>query len=129
MKIPSVCFAFILTFPVLTNAVLAEPVTADDRQGTNLVIYRPSQQAGLSYLDYRLYLNGKNLGKLSNGERMELQLDPGRYTLMANDADQSQLVFTVRAGNTTVVKAQVSRALRMPLVNMEIRRAVVQSAK
>ncbi|UTW46369.1 hypothetical protein KFE80_05680 [bacterium SCSIO 12696] len=112
----------------LVAAVIASSATAvqaENKHSTaevaepNVVIYRPNQRAMLSYMDYRLYLNGKSLGKLPHGERLELHLSPGSYQLMANDSAQSQLQFEVKTGKTTVVKAQVDSALCMPMKEMK----------
>ncbi|MCV6606561.1 MAG: DUF2846 domain-containing protein [Porticoccaceae bacterium] len=113
-------FCTVLLAISVTTAAQADSDTSVDAVETpNLIIYRPSQRAVLSYMNYRLYLNGKNLGKLANGKRMELQLLPGRYTLMANDAVQTRLQFDVQPGKTTLVKAEVNPALCMPMVDME----------
>ncbi|MDM3870992.1 hypothetical protein QSV34_06445 [Porticoccus sp. W117] len=109
---------------MLFAASVSSGVQAENTQSAimaeepNVVIYRPSQQAMLSYMDYRLYLNGKSLGKLAHGKRMELQLAPGHYQLIANDSAKSQLKFEVEAGKTTVVKTEVDSALCMPMSEM-----------
>ena len=115
---------------LIAAAVFAQAdnsVTLDE--SANLVIQRPHQQAQYSYLDYRLYLNGKNIGKLSNGETMEFRLQPGRYTLVANDREGSELSVLVKAGETVIVDGQVSRELQMSLVDQSVQQSVAVRSK
>ena len=116
------------TLIAATAFAQAEEATTTE-ETANLVIQRPHQQAQYSYMDYRLYLNGKNIGKLSNGEKMEFRLQPGRYTLVANDRDGSELSVVVKAGQTMVVDGRVDRELQMSLANRVTNQAIASREK
>ncbi|MGS2724121.1 hypothetical protein ACVBEJ_10280 [Porticoccus sp. GXU_MW_L64] len=112
-------------FVLITTGIYAQAEQTNIAEdAVNLVIQRPHQKAMLSYLDYRLTLNGKSIGKLSNGETMEFRLQPGRYELMANDSKFSRISLLVEEGKTLVVDGRVGRDLQMSLVERSAQRSV-----
>ena len=102
-----------LTFGLIglnSHAETTDTTTAAAYKDTKseVVIYRPKQRGSSSGINYRLYLNGQQIeGRLRNNSQRVLHLEPGHYSLVVNDAKNTQIDFQLDAGETEIIRAIV----------------------
>ena len=102
-------------------------VTGADAASSSIIIYRPKQSASVKTINYRLYVNGKSLGRLKTSSYYSLDLAPGVHKVSVNDKAKSEYILNVTAGETLVVKGLVSRTLGVNFTEMAPSAAVAEA--
>ena len=70
-----------------------------------IVIYRTSEYSN-RYRNYEVYVDGKKLGKISNGETREYEVLPGQHSLVAKIdwCSSKSILFDMNAGEVKSFK-------------------------
>ncbi len=75
----------------------------------NLVVYRDKGLASNSHMYYRLFVDGKLVGKLKRNTAFHLQLGSGEHRIGFNDEKQTSMTVNVSDDSTTFIKGTVDR--------------------
>ena len=86
----------------------AEPV--------NLIIYRPNDH---SAMNYRVWVDGRYMGKLKPKEVIEMHVLPGKHVISSNDRNRSELVVTVSKQGVTYVRNEIYRKTRLAITEVK----------
>lgn len=106
-----VSILFLISLLSVTSLAVAETTVTNDHSA-NLVIYRPNDN---SSLNYRIWVDGKYVGKLKVDEAMKLQVDPGKHVISSNDHNRTRLSVSVAEQGVTYVRKEVHRKTTMSL--------------
>lgn len=98
-----------------------------DRQPSKLIIFRPKQGASLSALYYRAYIDGVFAGKLKPGQAFELSLTAGKHQLTFNNKLRSRLTFTIKPGQTKLVRGQIMKDYSIELDDIGAEQALEEA--
>ena len=103
-------------FAVSIFSVSALAEHSSGHQDANLVIYRAMDASGINY---RIVVDNSDMGKLKRKRVIRLNVEPGEYTITANDAKKSQFTAKVDEGAVTYVQASVDRKRRVNFAEAE----------
>ena len=96
-----------------TGVAIAEaPMSAESPMAlpdANLVIYRSGEANKTQSVNYRLYVDGKPVGKLRHNTAFPLSLSAGVHTVTLNDPDSTELLVEINANHTAIIRAEVHK--------------------
>ncbi len=69
---------------------------------------------------YKIIINGENIGKLKNGETVEVPLNPGEYKLFIKIAwcRSNKITFTLTEGEQLQIKCRFTGNMNNPLMKI-----------
>lgn len=123
-------FSLLLTTFASLNApsAIAAPKitnTSADQQA-QLVIFRTVKHGKNHGINYRLLLDGQQVGKLTADKIIQLQLKPGEHIIQSNDRYHSSLTVNLKPGQTLFVNGSIDRHFRLNMVEAEPTTAVLE---
>ena len=96
--------------PAAPSAATPAPVEArlevDKAKDATIVFFRESHFTG-SALKPSIYLDGKEVDRLSNGRWFAVHAEPGKHQLQSSAKNQPATVIETKAGETTYVQMVV----------------------
>lgn len=75
-------------------------------EGENLVIQRES---GVASVNYRLFLDGEPLARLMANKTQNFNVEPGDYTIHANDSERTAIPLSVSEDAVTYLLVRLDR--------------------
>jgi hypothetical protein len=111
----TIIFALIGSILSLAPSAYAEPAIQSPATA-NLIIYRPNDY---SAMNYRIWVDGRYLGKLKRDKALELHVSPGEHVIRSNDRNRSELAVTVNEQGVTYVHSEIYRKTRIAITEVE----------
>ena len=102
-------------------------VSGTDSASSSVIIYRPKQSASVKTINYRLFVDGKSLGRLKTSSHYSLDLAPCTHKISVHDKAKSGYILNVAAGETLVIKGLVNRKLAVDFTEMAASAAVAEA--
>lgn len=104
---------------VSVSVFAANDAGVDLATNTHLVIYRSDNSAANTATYYRIWVDGKHIGKLKRDTVMNLQLAAGEHIITANDREHTQFVVVTSEHGITYVQADIDKRRRLSLTSSE----------
>jgi len=127
----SIVLASILSTAVSASQVIAESLdtvrSLSTPGTTKLVVFRSRESTQTATMNYRLFIDGKHIGKLKVGDFYALEMMPGDHTLKTNDRGKTAVDFVLRENHTLVYRANVLRDLSVELAEMSAEQALAEA--
>jgi hypothetical protein len=105
----------LITIILIFTSVLViaeESYSANELDQGMLTIYRTADN---SAVNYRLSVDGKNIGKLKPNAAINIQLEVGEHVIMSNDRDETKLTVLVDGDNHTYIRKEIDNKTRISL--------------
>lgn len=86
-----------------------------EKTQANLIIQRSDEGNANATLYYRIWVDGKHIGKLKRGRAMRLQLSAGTHSIRANDPAHTERTVQISAQGVTYIQADINKKRQLSL--------------
>lgn len=117
-----------LTFSFVGNTAVADLPNSDLAESATpqaqVVIYRPQADGRTGYINYRVSIDGKRLGRFKAGTFYLLDVSPGAHSIKSSDRGAQAIEFFVGENETLVLQGEVAPNYSMIWTEVDGRQAV-----